>query len=179
MDALCEIVEQPKQLKEATIAKVIRTMADITKTPEAARELIKTKKVGRLIDIFERNARMKGVVEPGLAFLTNIAKLKEGKEELQHKGIGMNVISKLIDGPQTKSVMKTAVALIGNIATSEDLNKGLCGCNPGKPVEDDIAVLSNLVLDRDMLRKAVEKVRASLNYLHLSGCNWKSTEYNP
>jgi len=106
MDALCEIVEQPKQLKEATIAKVIRTMADITKTPEAARELIKTKKVGRLIDIFERNARMKGVVEPGLAFLTNIAKLKEGKEELQHKGIGMNVLSRLMTENTSKAILR-------------------------------------------------------------------------
>ncbi len=72
----------------------------------------------------------------------------------------MMLISDLLTAryPNRRTLKKGAV-FIGKVATVRDLNEGLSGVNPSKPNADKCNMLSNLVLDDEILMKAVNKVR--------------------
>lgn len=68
----------------------------------------------------------------GLKFIENICKSQEGVEYLKRDGLGMRVLTNLLEKhPEEKAILNSGAAILGKVATISDLTIALGSLNEG------------------------------------------------
>ena len=160
MECLIDIA-QSKDSDESAKRQVMQFMSTLIKYPpkECTQELIKLNEIENVCDVFSKNAKITGVVIPGLDLLTNITKVEEGKKILQKDGLGVKLCARLITMQYpTQEALQKGKTIITKIATDDDLEEALSGLIPEAADIKKLVLLSSLILDEEFLDKATQKV---------------------